>query len=493
MIGIWRTLRDKPMSIRGIDSLFQALVSPSSFFQFDMVFHAKLATLMAVVSWLLPISAILAPTTLSVVDRTFGPYYDRLSVPNIDLSLRDGESNLLVSMLYERTVDNGQSGDGGMVSEPSYHFRGPSPITKYLLAQVAYGGDILLFASPCGYNCSYSIEFAGPTLKCDKENAPDDLNTLNYKAILEPVDSNSADGQMGLANRLRVISGKEPAPDSGSSKVDVQNILCTPYNATYKVDIIFVNGYPSFSLKSLELQSPLDESKKDWSYANSADSVKPYGMAEAFENWAAMSLIQGIYNVFLGEILYDSNNDINSENTTITSTKLAVVWPDPATNSMYMKLGLDFASDLHLGIEQLAQNVTMSLFAFSSHTTIVTTETTYMFIVFQYARRTLIVTYLVAGVAALLCVFVGMVALWQNGVASDITFSRVLVTTRNPTLDHLSHGAWLGGLPFPRDLLKTKLRFGGLKIVDKVGDVSNHPGLGTADEVVPLRKGENYL
>jgi len=80
--------------------------------------------------------------------------------------------------------------------------------------------------------------------------------------------------------------------------------------------------------------------------------------------------------------------------------------------------------------------------------------------VFVYQKRGLWIGYAFAVVSAAGCLFVGGWAIHQNGVASDTLFSRILVTTRNPTLDRLSVGACLGGDPFPKELTKTKLRFG---------------------------------
>lgn len=48
-------------------------------------------------------------------------------------------------------------------------------------------------------------------------------------------------------------------------------------------------------------------------------------------------------------------------------------------------------------------------------------------------------------------------------MCSDTTFSKILVTTRNPTLDRLVTnypGVSLGGDPAPKELERTQLRFG---------------------------------
>lgn len=80
--------------------------------------------------------------------------------------------------------------------------------------------------------------------------------------------------------------------------------------------------------------------------------------------------------------------------------------------------------------------------------------------VFVYHREGLWIGYAIAVACTFGFILVGAWAIHQNGVASDTLFSRILVTTRNPTLDRLSVGACLGGDPFPKELRETKLRFG---------------------------------
>ncbi|KAF7943118.1 hypothetical protein EAE96_011060 [Botrytis aclada] len=47
----------------------------------------------------------------------------------------------------------------------------------------------------------------------------------------------------------------------------------------------------------------------------------------------------------------------------------------------------------------------------------------------------------------------------SNGVAHSTAFSAIVVTTRNPELDALSKGHYMGSLPLESETAKTKLRF----------------------------------
>jgi len=104
---------------------------------------------------------------------------------------------------------------------------------------------------------------------------------------------------------------------------------------------------------------------------------------------------------------------------------------------------------------------------------------------FHYNRKSLWVGYAISIFATLVFVIVGMHSIYLNGITSDTLFSKVLVTTRNPTLDNLvekHEGVCLGGDPFPEELEKTRLRFG---IIDR-GDGGTHTAFGTESETTVM-------
>jgi hypothetical protein len=78
-----------------------------------------------------------------------------------------------------------------------------------------------------------------------------------------------------------------------------------------------------------------------------------------------------------------------------------------------------------------------------------------------------------------ICVLLGGYALLRNEVTSQMSFSQILVTTRNATLDTLCEGATMGGEYMDKGLLRTKLRFS--KLSGK-----EHMGFGLESEISPL-------
>jgi hypothetical protein len=115
--------------------------------------------------------------------------------------------------------------------------------------------------------------------------------------------------------------------------------------------------------------------------------------------------------------------------------------------------------------------------------------------VYVYYPEGLWIGYAIAVAVGFGFILVGAWSIHQNGVASDTQFSRIMVTTRNPTIDRISVGACLGGDPFPKELQETKLRFGVLHEDDlregPLGKVE-HCTFGTVSETKEIVKFGTY-
>jgi hypothetical protein len=97
----------------------------------------------------------------------------------------------------------------------------------------------------------------------------------------------------------------------------------------------------------------------------------------------------------------------------------------------------------------------------------------------------------------LLIMIFGAFTIWKDGTTFSVGFSRILVTTRNTTLDHISRGACLGNDPFPVELMRTQLRFGAVNDGGSEGEEPHSPGtghcaFGVDSEVVPIQRGVPY-
>jgi hypothetical protein len=99
----------------------------------------------------------------------------------------------------------------------------------------------------------------------------------------------------------------------------------------------------------------------------------------------------------------------------------------------------------------------------------------------------------------LLILIFGILTIWQDGTTFSTGFSRILVTTRNNTIDNLTRGACLGNDPFPIELMHTRLKFGVLSEHSEVDYNTGegfqgvgHCAFGVASEVGQIRRGVPY-
>lgn len=140
-------------------------------------------------------------------------------------------------------------------------------------------------------------------------------------------------------------------------------------------------------------------------------------------------------------------------------------------------------------LEELSRSVTYSMMTFYSgrqDTKTLAVNATSPRNLFSYDRVNLCITYVASLLVILASVGVGGAALWSNGVTSSTVFSTVLLTPRNPDLDRLAEGRSLGSDPLPKDIGKTRLRFGCLDL----GESMARAGFGVEGTVTLIRRGE---
>ena len=115
-------------------------------------------------------------------------------------------------------------------------------------------------------------------------------------------------------------------------------------------------------------------------------------------------------------------------------------------------------------------------------------------VVYAYNPLNLVISYAVAVAMSALAGVAGLLAAYSNGVIHANSFSTLVATTRNRTLDALFAGESLGAVPVSRNILDRKLRFGRLMRRDRGSgeDVSNetdtdlHTAFGQDSEISAL-------
>ncbi|RTE76954.1 hypothetical protein BHE90_008576 [Fusarium euwallaceae] len=140
---IWTNLRQKAYTVSGINAMYDATTDILSFASLEFVWKAKLATILAALTWTIPLSALVTPSSLLVT-----------------LITKEVQQDMIVPILNFADLNS-----------DSYVFNGPTTIISPLLTKTtaiaAFSAEILPMAA-VAQNISYTLQFHGPSLRCDE-------------------------------------------------------------------------------------------------------------------------------------------------------------------------------------------------------------------------------------------------------------------------------------------------------------------------------------
>lgn len=484
---VWVTLRRRFITLAGVDALFGVTSDPLYFMNHDMLRRAKLATLMAVIMWIFPFTAILTPGTISVqtiiktdtapcsvrtilfdFDPDSNSTAERLCCTNDTLTTTTSiafyteNEELAIPVFTDRVLR--LAAFYGTIRPPSntgLDIRGAVPRMR-----PAHDTTI---AQDCGRNCTYTVKFLAPGIKCFEETSWSSPN-LTWHSPQEFMRDSAY--RAALAQDPNVLwVGYIPGGET-----DPRILLCHRSVARYTVRM---------DLQDHQFLEPIIQDVETVHMVADLEPLYPD--------------LQYIPNQAVFFILFD----VLKGNLTEYSFRASDVALTPLFSDIY-----DIPSDLGSGIELMSQKMVVSLLSIDSPGTNKTQPlmvysalernlctTTKSVPVYTYKIRRLLIVYTFTATIALLMSFVGFVALGWNGVASNVSVSAILRTTRNPTLDHLMGGGCLGGNPMPKELEKLRLKFGEIKTggeKEEDGEHVGHVALGIEGEVSPIRRGGRY-
>jgi hypothetical protein len=393
------------------------------------------------------------------------------------------------------TLDN----DVGFVRTGSaWSYLGSSDQLRRVAVRVLTNGEISPFPSPCGSNCTYNVTFIGPAYNCIRldpsATLPNLTDTADRISIGLPPSSGLvsfyAAELLGTNQGLWVAYG--PAPNN--------TVHCTLYNATYKTQVEFRNNIGILAT-DIERHEQLNTSAIHDGYnnlstfnLNALSETQPnstkYAQQWKYSNMVSMH--RAIVEILEGAVERASAlGGYGFQNTLIGVANFITVGPGAFTFQSPQE-------NFTMVLETLLINTTLSCFSFlqresvqslswppsfkqpAQYTNAIATVIMYP-ATYSYSSTVLWEAYGAAIFVSVICIVVGAYMLWDNGVDADMSFSQVLVTTRNRSLDQVCAGANLGGDQITEELKDTQLRFGMLQMGD-----SSHPCFGLEGEVAPL-------
>ncbi|KAF2459176.1 hypothetical protein BDY21DRAFT_370642 [Lineolata rhizophorae] len=532
---IWKTFREKAMTVSAIDGLFAVCEDPSNFGKVEMVKNAKVATFMALATWLIPIAAVLAPAALTSEIAVHRNSTTCPSVPTLNFNaestydFRDQTEFPGYSLSFYNTTDINaeEAGWRDYWDQPS-KVLSRLAITSVYLQKAFKRDNAQRTACGVGWNCTYEISFTGPGYQCESlANGSDSSNDAALRDMGAPFTMADlaprgkmiyiADVDRGEYKNPQVPTSDSGEPINDEWPVDLgvfktEPVLwigyvidtgdplpasspnytiwkteryprvfrCVHHHTNYTVQLDFQAGNQTAVVANRTFGAPVvdTEWQPDGAEPTPRDNwVRPVPDRGRYKLTAGYHALGAMLRQFLrGTIAHDSSYPLTRS--AISETRLI----EQATSYPI--------ADLQAGVQSLYEDMLLTLLSEPhleiANRTAVPCHKTRTLNVFLYHPHSLWIGYAIVVCVALACLAIGGHALWQNGVASDTLFSRIMATTRSGTLDRLSVGACLGGDPFPRELRRAKLRFGVLMEDEDEGEESGRGrGLGISPALSP--------
>lgn len=470
---VWMTLRKKWLTLRGIDAVFGVTSDPTHFMNPLMLKRAKAATIIAVSMWMIPIAAILTPGTISVE-----PFTIRKGIPCSVGSLRfpfdfnstakiRAKSDLEPILPVVRLAEWARYMVGNPTMEVSHQVMRTLRLSAYtgsigraMSLPAAGSPSATTVSEKCGANCSYTIEFLGPSVNCTPFTS---WNTVRWNNVSMFMLGRNYYSEMVNDSTYSIIVGIL------SQEEPIHPIVfwCQWSTARYTVKYVI-------------MERTLLEPK--------ITKVEPIVLAGRPANREFVDGISSGYIVLMNVLSKVLSGAIKNRTETTTDITLTPLAETIAKNP----------KDFGTAVEQMGHKMVVSLvgsdllvdggayildITATQDTTCAAIESG---VVYFYSARTLIFVYTLAVSCALVTTVAGFFALRQNGMASTQTPSSMIRTSRNPTLDEAIVGNYtLGGSTMSDELEKMELRFGALR-ADAKGTLQY--ALGVRGEISPIKR-----
>ncbi|KAE9373328.1 hypothetical protein N431DRAFT_338567 [Stipitochalara longipes BDJ] len=531
---LWYTLRQSPLRVSTIESLFQLRFNPFLMFDRLVIASGPILVLITITIWSIQIAASFPPGALTVAtsNRTS---INAMNIPTFNASFFGNGSGYDA----QRYSFNGFTSSGHFetanttlypTSDESETL--PQPYVQNSAIHTLVNGAPSNMPSPCGANCSFTLALDVPYLKCSSSTFNVSFEG-NASLFDYPMFNATWSDYVFNVTTYYTFSATTEASDTSRwlALTQANNTICTPARANYTLDIMYENNVKTVSISNglvtpLNISSPAPSNSSEEPPTTNAGPgiIFPGFMGETtngtsffgtealdwtppFVSWyrdlQLMALISGMAESLAGNVIFThpgiGNLGTVAPNTPInTGNGIYVQDTPPSLNAPQPS----FIRTYHYVVtpsllNDFLLNITMSAITdfgwWSANSTPVTQWETIT--VFSFSKpMNLIIPYFFSLFLAIPILGIGFLALKSNGVAAiDGGFTQLVTTsTGSKTLEKVAAGGCLGGNEnVPVGLKELKVRFGEL-VGDSNGGLVRRAGFGTENETRPLVKGALY-
>jgi hypothetical protein len=509
----WRTLlrSRKPLTVSHVDTLSGALGSIFELVNVRAMLRSRTLAALALLSWLIPLAALLPPATLSIQNS---------------IHVQSFKDDIPVLNLSAATMFQEERSPSGLVYKMS-----TGPRLLRLITEVAFDGEVV-HASGYETNTTYALQFDAPAVRC-RSVASEDLETFrdymlhdcrgyNYTKLghemcgLDYVDllyntwspGNATDwmttihGEAGntidaVGNGTYEQMNSEDRYGNNHVLVGTRSLLmysdygewdllnCSLHFATYNaivstpMDALSVLSDVTVDFHGLVGDSKLHRAETDGYYVMMKGLIDIL-RGHIIDSGGKTEFITGEADImqttlmFAKELMYSARVIDVEYNWTTADLRGASdnVLPEEAWTAS------TFNASLAVGIEELFRNVVLSLFSkpsFLSSSTEPRNVTRESWLnVYTYRQKNLLLSYGIAIGGTLLACVIGCTSMYRDNAAYSNKFSTILRTTKLQLTgfdDLLTTRDQRGADPLPKHLANAQFELGGNKPGDGDGEI----------------------
>lgn len=487
--AFWYVVQARAIRLDAIDCMFLVLNNPLKFFNFQFLLKAKVIVFMAIICWLIPPAVVFIPNSFA------GSFYNlaRTKITTVVSTFVNDVISQSVPTLSSLNADVGFL----YWDHENVGLQGSTQVVRRIVSEVLENGQIITWPSQCGPNCTYTVTFTGPGLKCREiSEFPSGLSGINsypqspyeqgpfevaYMAVGRYLDNSVWSGSLESQGIYIYYS-----PIHDERQGTNHTLLCQLYQSNYTCSIKYLNYLQSFVDISVVNQAQISPRGDPYYAVQNWTLLNYFAIAEAVGE-----ALTGYIQVYVGTPMV--------VDTLITLSK----WVNISDTSQ--ESSVNFTMDLGRKVEELLTNTTLSLLSFISNpppgnlpnpaimtsTLVQPAHNLVSVTLYGYDRILFWTIYGSIIGLTLLCVAIGCYVLYRNGIDGDLSFTQILVSTRNPNLDTLCYEAGFDGRHIPKELFKLSLQYGELESEhEKYPDRKRPVGFGRTDEVSPLKRRE---
>ncbi|KAH6669412.1 hypothetical protein B0J14DRAFT_598601 [Halenospora varia] len=178
---LWHLLRVQTMKVSTIEDLFSVRTNPFVLLKWAAIRATPTLCICAMISLGSQVATGFPPGAITVISSQKDSFQS-VQIPSFNASFMGNGSGIAAQAFALNTLLPDVV-NGGFITKNFDGFRGNNLITR-IARQVLISGEDLPSTSPCGTNCSYTMDFEGPYMQCANSSSTFTFQSTDTSTVL---------------------------------------------------------------------------------------------------------------------------------------------------------------------------------------------------------------------------------------------------------------------------------------------------------------------